>query len=362
MSSDFPKIFARETWSLYGVGVFSVAMRMLSRIQRLRLKGLETDDYLMLSALVWYTLLCVSLNQVASGGGSNLMTEEDIANLTPETKAERIRGSKWVFVSEHAMVLTIWTLKVCMLIIYSRITNGLKQRKLVMACAVYTALGFVGTELALFLSCRPLSQYWAVPTDNYQCSSYQHYEIANGVFSITSDIAIMLVAMPLLIAVRLPLRQKLILLGIFGLGIFVIIAAFLTKIYCLVPSLISYVYMNWYFREATVGMLVVNLPLTWHLLRTAFPSLRSWFGHSLPSRSRGYTKSSTAEVYGVRSKGRTSEYPMHSMNNKNDVETSLSSSQEAINKSVGDIAEPPMQIRQDITVTVEHSKAGLSSI
>lgn len=94
----------------------------VSRIQRLRLKGLETDDYLIITALIWYTLLCVSLNQVASGGGSNLMTEEDIANLTPETKAERVKGSKWVFVSEHAFVLTIWSLKTCMLIIYSRIT------------------------------------------------------------------------------------------------------------------------------------------------------------------------------------------------------------------------------------------------
>ncbi|PVH90026.1 hypothetical protein DM02DRAFT_665657, partial [Periconia macrospinosa] len=244
MFSDFAISFAKETWSLYGLGVFSVAIRMISRIQKLHLKGLEVDDYLMLSALFWYTLLCVSLNQVASGGGSNLMTVDDIANLTPEIKAERIRGSKWVFVSEHSMVLTIWTLKTCMLIIYFRITAGLKQKKLVIACAVYTGLGFIGTELALFLSCRPLNQYWAVPTENYQCSSYQHYEIVNGAFSITSDIAIMLVAMPLLIAVRLPLRQKLILLGIFGLGIFVIIAGILTKVYCLVPSLISYVYMN----------------------------------------------------------------------------------------------------------------------
>jgi len=76
----------------------------------------------MVFAVVWYTILCVALNEVASGGGSNLMTEEDIKNLTPESHAERVRGSKWVFVSEHAMVLTIWSLKACMLIIYARIT------------------------------------------------------------------------------------------------------------------------------------------------------------------------------------------------------------------------------------------------
>lgn len=50
------------------------------------------------------------------------MTEEDIANLTPETKQARIVGSKWVLLSEQSMVLTIWTCKLCMLFIYRRLT------------------------------------------------------------------------------------------------------------------------------------------------------------------------------------------------------------------------------------------------
>ena len=140
LTPEFVKSFAIETWTLYGIGVLSVALRLYesyhemllivyaywscstSRIRRLGLLGLESDDYLMLSALVWYTILCVLLNVNASGGGSNLLTEDDIAHLTPETTAERVKGSKVVFASEHAMLLTIWTLKACMLIIYSRIT------------------------------------------------------------------------------------------------------------------------------------------------------------------------------------------------------------------------------------------------
>lgn len=76
----------------------------------------------MVSAAVWYTLLCTALNQVVSGGGSNLMTDDDIRNLTPEIHAARVKGSKWVFVSEHAFLLTIFTLKAVMLLIYARIT------------------------------------------------------------------------------------------------------------------------------------------------------------------------------------------------------------------------------------------------
>lgn len=46
--------------------------------------------------------------------------------------------------------------------------EGLKQRKWVNYLAIYVVLGFVATELSLFLICRPLSNYWAVPTPDCQ--------------------------------------------------------------------------------------------------------------------------------------------------------------------------------------------------
>ena len=76
----------------------------------------------MANGIIWYTILCVAFNQIAQGGGSNLMSQEEIDALTPEIKANRIAGSKWVFVSEHSMMLAIWSMKVCMLILYASIT------------------------------------------------------------------------------------------------------------------------------------------------------------------------------------------------------------------------------------------------
>jgi hypothetical protein len=70
----------------------------------------------------WYTLLCVALNKFVGGGGSNFMSDADIAALTPETTKERIEGAKWVFVSEQALMATVWTMKGCMLIVYARLT------------------------------------------------------------------------------------------------------------------------------------------------------------------------------------------------------------------------------------------------
>lgn len=100
----------------------SIPPYSVARIRRLGIRNLQTDDYLMVFAIIWYTILCVSLNEVVIVGGSNLMSEEDIRNLTPAIKADRVRGSKWVFVSEHSFVLAVWAMKTCMLIIYARIT------------------------------------------------------------------------------------------------------------------------------------------------------------------------------------------------------------------------------------------------
>ncbi|KAJ5826660.1 hypothetical protein N7447_003423 [Penicillium robsamsonii] len=367
LGGHFAVQFCRETWTLYSVGVLSAVLRFVARVRRLGIRNLQVDDYLMLFAVLWYTILCVALNQVASGGGSNLMTEEDKLSLTDKIIDERVRGSKWVFVSEHSFILCVWSLKACMLVIYARITEGLKQKRWINYVAIYVALGFVATELSLFLLCRPLTDYWAVlPTPDYQCSSYQYYEIVQGCISISADVFMLLIAIPMLVQVRVPLKQKMILMILFGMGIFVIVAAVLNKVYCLVPSLISYVYMNWYFREATVAILVTNLPLIWSLLRDVFPALKSWTGGSKrgtdryksgPWTSKG---GSNMPPYGPPSHARSGDFGMQEFEGTttitpqkataSDVSLSLSEERDA---SSDDGSARALRIRQDITVTVQ---------
>jgi hypothetical protein len=80
------------------------------------------DDYAMVNCVIWYTILCVAFNQIKFGDGSNLMDDDEIAALTPEIKASRTAGSKWVLVSEHSMILAIWSTKFCVLVLYAGIT------------------------------------------------------------------------------------------------------------------------------------------------------------------------------------------------------------------------------------------------
>ncbi|KAH8693270.1 hypothetical protein BGW36DRAFT_386238 [Talaromyces proteolyticus] len=275
-SASFNREFRTETWTLYGVGVFLTMLRLVAQTRKLGINGLRADDWVVTTAILWYTLLVVSLNQVVFGGGSNYMTPEEIAGLTPETRLARTIASKWVLVSEEMMILSVWTCKLCMLFIYRRLTQGLHQMVIINVIFAYVAVGFVATQIALFAECRPFSGYWSVPAISDQCWSYYSFEIVVATFNISSDVAVLVIAIPLIINLHVPIQQKAILCIVFGMGFFVIAAAILTKVFSLDPNLVSYSYLNWYFREASVSLYVVNLPLLWALFRDIFPSARTW--------------------------------------------------------------------------------------
>lgn len=99
-------------------------IKRTARIRKQGITKLQWDDWLTVNSIIWYSLLVASLNAVFFSGGSNFMTPEEEAALTPETTAERVAGSKWVLVVEESMVLTVWSCKLGMLFLYSRITYG----------------------------------------------------------------------------------------------------------------------------------------------------------------------------------------------------------------------------------------------
>lgn len=190
----------------------------------------------------------------------------------------------------------------------------MKQAKLINAVFVWVAVGFVGTQIAMFTTCRPFSGYWSVPAIDSefiyplqckellsgnpgQCWSYYDFEIVEAIFNISADIAVLLVAIPLLFKIRVPIQQMAVLITIFGMGAFVIAAAVLTKVYSLDPALVSYSYLNWYFREASVSVYVTNLPAIWALLRDTFPVVKRWGYPAATSYAGGTGGSRTGKAW-----------------------------------------------------------------
>ncbi|CZT45030.1 uncharacterized protein RSE6_05303 [Rhynchosporium secalis] len=299
----FVHSLAVQSWSLYGVGMFLILLRTSSRIHRLGIGGLQVDDYLMIWAGGLYTTLMVCLNVISGGGGSNLYPPGAFETFTAENIQERIKGSKIGIVSEQAMLNVIYTIKACMLIMFTRLTLGLQVQRMVLYLAVYVVIGWVATEIAFFTACTPFSGYWAMPPTP-QCATLEHYAIVQACFNISSDVLMLFIPLPLLTKLSIPLKQKLVLLVIFSMGLFVILAAILTKVFNL-SNFWEPTYMLWYTREASVAVYVSNLPMIWPLLREWFPVLKQLTpGQKSSLRGTGGVYASRKGGFRMTTKGR----------------------------------------------------------
>ncbi|KAL9089747.1 MAG: hypothetical protein Q9159_002394 [Coniocarpon cinnabarinum] len=233
-------------------------------------KYLQLDDWLMIVTLCFYTTEVVTLNIVTTSE-TNLLPPGylETHTLSPAEISKRIYGSKITLVVEQCQVVVIWLVKACLLTMYYRITYAAfpLQNKLVILLAVYVGLTFVVLEtLALFVWCRPFHEYWAVPAPNTQCNAATHHLEINAAFNLSSDMAMLAIAIPMFLRSQLPLQRKLALCCVFGLGIFTITSASLNKYYSFTNPF-GHNWVFWYLRECSTAVLVANLPFLWGLAR-----------------------------------------------------------------------------------------------
>ncbi|KJZ77686.1 hypothetical protein HIM_02863 [Hirsutella minnesotensis 3608] len=266
---DFQTSLTIESWVLYAVGFIIVGCRLVSRRIKLgKWRALMIDDYFMVFALVNFTGVVVSINEVAKNG-SNYMPAEEAAALTPAGVHKAVYGSIMTFVLEIFTLTGTWTVKACLLILYGRLTSNTltKQHTLVKVASVYCAVTYLVVMLMfIFYWCRPTHEYWAVPVKIAQCATYYHHMIFATACNISSDLLLLFIPIPIIIKTRLPIKRKIILCLILGLGVFNILAAILNRYYNFsTPN--SYVFLYWYVAEAGVAVIVGNLPLCWPILR-----------------------------------------------------------------------------------------------
>lgn len=254
----------------------------------------------MLIVFCFYTTEAALMGIVANADTNLLPADFDISTLSPDDIASRVYGSKLNAVVEQCQCATIWLCKACLLIMYDRITAGLGRENLVVrAIAVYVAAGFVFMELAwFFLWCRPFSGLWTIPAPSIQCSATINHLITNAVLNISSDLLVLCLAMSLFLRSQLPLRRKLILAGVCGIGVFVILCAVMSKYYSF-SNLFGTDWTTWYFREVSTAVIVANLPFMWILLRR-FCGMHTWHPPA-PGESRFSVSSASRGSRGSRS-------------------------------------------------------------
>lgn len=292
-----------------------IARLLARRILFRSLKGLQLDDWIMgLFVAVSYTTLIVVSNRWLKAGSNLESPDFDFDALTAGQLSQRTYGSKMMIVTEQMQISVVWACKACLLIMYYRLTRtALRNENIaIKTLSAYVALGYVAMQILYFaVWCRPFAEYYAVPTNSTQCNTLLRHRITKALFNISSDLVMLCIALQMLIRSTLPWKKKLVLCGIFSLGIFVIAAAALNSYYSF-HNPYGTAWMFWYVRESSMAIIVANIPFTWTILRELFEvgdfneSIQPWTFHpharttSIATRSNHRTISSRPRTHDTR--------------------------------------------------------------
>ncbi|CAK7267863.1 hypothetical protein SEPCBS119000_002767 [Sporothrix epigloea] len=221
-----PAVFAVTTTTLVLCSVF-VFSRLICRVAIVRRVG--WDDYFII--LAW--LLAFSLSLTINLGTQTGLGRHD-ADIQADNRA-RLRICEYVFsiLYNPALMAT----KTSVLVFYLRLSKNTIQVLRMGSYVVLVLVNVAGVVLTFIniFQCRPVEA--AFTDEPGQCIPLLTEFICSAPVNIITDLAILALPIPVLTGMRLPIRQKTILVLTFALGIFVTIVD-VVRIYYLQQALL----------------------------------------------------------------------------------------------------------------------------
>ncbi|OAX84488.1 hypothetical protein ACJ72_01159 [Emergomyces africanus] len=305
--------FSTEAWTLLAIAILVTGIRIYARIDAIGFKGLQPDDYLVVVGVTFYaveTALAYSVGNLAKGLANNGMTDEQRVALSPDSAEYRLRilGSKIQICGWTTYGLLLWSLKASLLVLYTRLTFGLKRSYRI---RIYVGFGFivaswVAVVLNLFLACRPFNKYWQIyPDPGNICQpaiSNQVIWVFLG-FNIATDMYLLSIPIPMLWQSSIKPLKKAGLTVLFSGGLLVMACA-IVRVLMIVTDPVNGAQSagSWAVRETFIAVITTNLPMIFPLMKrcsssvfgSLMTSLRSSkrTGHETPKELRTFGGSS----------------------------------------------------------------------
>src|SRR5690242_359045 len=209
-----PAVRATSAATLVLCSVF-VILRLMSRIFVVKKPG--WDDYTMFAA--WLLAFGASFSIIFGTTRGLGRHQDDI----PVDWLEPMQQSAYAFsvLYNPALMAT----KTSILIFYLSLSETQKIfRWATISTLVVVNAGGLALTILNIVQCRPVSAAWMVPVPaTAHCTNIVTIYLSSAPLNIITDLAILFLPMPILTSMRLPKKQKIILVITFGFGIFVAI-------------------------------------------------------------------------------------------------------------------------------------------
>ncbi|KAK2877177.1 hypothetical protein FQN49_001371 [Arthroderma sp. PD_2] len=138
-----------------------------------------------------------------------------------------ILGLKLTMAVECLFAIGCSLTKLSLLCFTRKITAG--THSVVLSWLVITTMVIVALEMIIFcivviFTCRPISAYWTLSTKPQNCINETAHLLAGGILNTVTDLCVVILPIPTVMALKLPSRQRIVLGLLFGAGFAVCIA------------------------------------------------------------------------------------------------------------------------------------------
>ncbi|KAK7981482.1 hypothetical protein PG988_003720 [Apiospora saccharicola] len=207
-------------------GVALVCMLVLTFITSLRLytrrvivQTIGFDDYLAVAA--WLSVMIVGILYMVHtnyGLGSHIWEPMD---------PERLMTSlQLVFVEGVLYNISLMAIKITLFAQYYRLISRTEYRIPCLVLASLVVTWCLGMVLIVVFGCYPVQAAWDFTIVEKDCTTASH-GIVIGVGNITTDFILILLPMPIVWRLEMKKSEKLVILGIFGIGSFTCVVSIL---------------------------------------------------------------------------------------------------------------------------------------
>ncbi|OJJ80132.1 uncharacterized protein ASPGLDRAFT_1502724 [Aspergillus glaucus CBS 516.65] len=358
-----------ELFGSYAVGLMVIALRLFVRWSS-GSHNFYWDDLCLGSVVVWWTMHTVFL-YLLDNTGSNIGLNEKSAMEVPDSEVHKLQqGGIFAFLAWISYICLVWSFKGVLMFLYNRITTGLWQHRMTLIMGAFCVCTFLASLIFDLAVCHPIQKNWQVKPyaggkHLVSVVGFPYAQLTNTQKTTNrTDLGVMCVPLPLIIAAKIPPLQKFILALLFSSGIFVMIAAVLRTYYSISNINKLSVALGWASREALVSVFVVCAPG----IKPLFARFK-WF-QSFKSSSNGYSSnqrtgrngmfhSKSGNFTGINSTKDEGKHPYEldiMKRNKDKHDDSSNESQERIIESGEDANSPPRD-HAGIVVTTEYTLA-----
>ncbi|KAF3171388.1 hypothetical protein TWF225_010567 [Orbilia oligospora] len=259
-----------------------ICLRIISRFIILQIRGIE--DYLIVVASIFSIATGVlQVNQIHWGVGRHFLSDV--------TMAEFVISMKFLYASIQTYNIGLTLTKVSILCQYLRL---FPVGNVPLVCKVsITVVICYGIECFFtgIFTCVPIEAFWNVTLPGAKCLPKQELWYTNAAINITTDFFLALLPIPVLNTLKVGQRQRYILMGIFGLGLFVCVVSIL-RLHALIvlessqdPTWDQAATTCWSSIELNIAIICASLPTLRPVIRRIFPSLlgsTNAYGNSYP--------------------------------------------------------------------------------